>query len=317
VENNKTSRESEVHIGRNKPGISVTVTDLASLQDAVRAGANLIYFGGESFRSKKNLTIEDIYSGIDFCKANNTAFVLSSPRILQDDEFSRFAKLLEQTADKPLDGIQVSNLGLLKLVLEITGKPIFADFSLNIFNHRAVHFLLEQGVRHITLSPELTMGQLHNLASAVKFNTEVLVHGALPLMVSRYCALGSLLGGQNKKNKCTGPCSGKRCGLKDRMAIIFPVEVDRYCNMHIFNSRDHCLLEDLAQLSSMNISLLRIEARREDAKYVRKVVAAYREALNNIINGKVKDLTATKESLAALVPGGLTKGHYYRGVIGG
>ena len=309
------------HIGaglpKDKPYISVTVTDLLSLQEAVRAGANLIYFGGESFRSKKNLTIEDIYSGIDYCKANNVVYVLSSPRILQDEEFGRFAKLLEQTAGWPLDGIQVGNLGMLKFVRESTANQIYADFSLNIFNHRAVHFLLEQGIRHVTLSPELTMGQLHSLTTSVNFEAEVLVHGALPIMVSRYCALGSLLGGQSKMNKCSGPCSGKRYGLKDRMSIVFPIEVDRYCNMHVFNSRDHCLLEDLTELSSINISLLRIEARREDAKYVRKVVTAYRESLNNVINGKVKDLTAIKESLATLVPGGLTKGHYYRGVIGG
>ncbi|ACV63202.1 peptidase U32 [Desulfofarcimen acetoxidans DSM 771] len=308
-------RRSDVHI--SEPGISVTVTDLASLQEAVRSGARLVYFGGESFRSKKNLSIDDIYHGLDYCRANNVLFVLSSPRILQDEELSRFAKLLKQTSEWPLDGIQVGNLGLLKYVRENTGKPVYTDFSFNIFNHQAVHFLLKQGVRHITLSPELTMGQLHYLKTAVDFDAEILVHGALPLMVSRYCVLGSLLGGKSTQTNCSGPCSGKRCGLRDRMAITFPVEVDYYCNMHIFNSRDHCLLEDLSQISSMNISLLRIEARREDAKYVKKVVSTYREALNSVTKGKLRDFTAAKEALAALVPGGLTKGHYYRGVIGG
>ncbi|WP_066640323.1 DUF3656 domain-containing U32 family peptidase [Desulfolucanica intricata] len=309
--------EGQHPVKNREPGLSVTVTDLKSLQEAVRAGANLVYFGGESFRSKKNFTAQDIYSGLDFCKANNVSFVFSSPRILQDNELSRFAKLLELVSSWQIDGVQVGNLGLLKLVQNITDKPIYSDFPLNVFNYQAAVFLLEHNVRQITLSPELTLKQIRKLTSGLIFNAEVLVHGAVPLMVSEYCAIGSLLGGFDSKNKCAGPCSGKHCGLKDRMGVVFPVEVDQYCHMHIFNSKDLCVLEDVPELSKMGISSFRIEARHEDFNYVRKVATIYREALDSVGVGSDKDLQKVKEVLTELVPGGLTKGHYYRGVIEG
>jgi putative protease len=103
------------------------------------------------------------------------------------------------------------------------------------------------------------------------------VHGALPLMVSEYCAAGSLLGG-GKPGRCPGPCRGARCGLKDRKGVVFPVELDQYCRMHIFNSRDLCLIEDAAMIAGTGIAALRIEARREGQGYVRDVVKAYRTA---------------------------------------
>ena len=66
---------------------------------------------------------------------------------------------------------------------------------MNIFNHESANFLAEAGVSQVTLSPELTLEQLRMLVPALPVPAEVIVHGALPLMVSEYCAAGSLLSG--------------------------------------------------------------------------------------------------------------------------
>jgi putative protease len=231
-----------------------------------------------------------------------------------DKEIDQFCSLLDKVAQKHLDGVQTGSLGLIRKAREITDKPIYADFSLNVFNHESANYLAGAGVSQVTLSPELTMEQLRMLVPALSVPAEVIIHGALPLMVSEYCAVGSLLGG-GKPGSCPGPCREQCYGLKDRKGIVFPVEMDQFCRMHIFNSRDLCLMEDIGVIIGTGAAALRIEARREGHDYVRDAVRVYRKVLEKAGRMSGGELSALKEILAGLSPQGFTKGHYYRGVI--
>jgi len=294
------------------PELAVTVTDLSSLKAAVKAGASMVYFGGERYRSKPPVTSDDIQAGIEFCHQAGARFILSSPRILQDGDLAWFYRLLEKVDARQLDGVQAGNLGLLRKAREVTGKPLYADFSLNVFNRQTAVFLMEAGAAQVTLSPELTLEQIQHMVPFLPIPAEVIVHGAVPLMVSEYCAAGSLLG---RGKRCPEPCSGLRCGLKDRKGIVFPVEMDQFCRMHLFNSRDLCVIEDAGQLAGAGVAALRVEARREGAGYVYDVVRAYRSVLDRLPGLQEEAVGRAKEILAGRSPEGFTKGHYYRGVL--
>lgn len=296
-----------------QPVLSVTVTGLDCLKAAVAAGAEEVSFGMERYRSRGRLAPEQIFAGSAFCAEAGVRFVLSSPRIIQDRDLDDYCRLLEKIAGRHLDGVQATNPGLIGKVREITGKPVYADFPLNIFNRTTAFFLAEAGISRVTLSPELTLEQIRRLAPFLPLPAEVIVHGALPLMVSEYCVAGSLLGGGSKG--CSSPCAGLDCGLKDRKGVVFPVELDQFCRMHIFNSRDLCLLEDTGALAGVGVAVLRVEARREGAGYVRDVVGVYRSALDRYRVGDEADFADLKEILAENSPQGFTKGHFYRGVL--
>ncbi|MDD4334502.1 MAG: DUF3656 domain-containing protein [Desulfotomaculaceae bacterium] len=295
---------------KKRPELSVTVTDLASLKAAVEAGAGLVYFGGEQFHSKCALTTGHILKASEICAAAGVSFVLSSSRILQDKDIDKFCRLLEEVSKGHLDGVQAGNLSLIRKMREITDKPVYADFPLNIFNHESAILLKEAGVSQVTLSPELTMEQIRAMVPSLPVPAEVIVHGALPLMVSEYCAAGSLLGGA-KPGSCSGPCRDAQWGLKDRKGVVFPVEQDQYCRMHIFNSKDMCLIDDVEVIACAGLAALRIEARREGQDYVRDAVRAYRTALDT----PGQNIFQLKEILAGHSPQGFTKGHYYRGIV--
>ncbi|GAB6181138.1 DUF3656 domain-containing protein [Desulfotomaculum defluvii] len=299
------------------PLLAVNVTDLTSLEAAVSYGANIVYFGGESYRSKGIVTERDIRAGLEFCHKNGVSLLLNSPRILHDHDLKRFTGLLERLAELPLGGILVGNLGLLKIIKDYTSKPVIGDFTLNSFNSAAIHYFKEQGVQRIVLSPELTMKQVQEIAKTTPVPLEVLVQGAVPLMNTRYCPVGSVLGGLTLENKCAGPCHSQRCGLKDRMGLIFPIEVDQYCRMHLFNAKDLCVIEDVFTLLSAGVSVLRIEAKKEDHEYVARTVNHYHKAIERYkhnLRDERKDKEA-KEDLEQLSTSGITKGHYFRGVI--
>ncbi len=297
--------------------LAVSVTDLASLKAAVRSGADIVYFGGESFRSKGPVGEQDIHDGAEFCRRHKASLVLSSPRILHDAEFESFTRMLERLRDLPLAGILVGNLGLLNRIGNYSDKPVIGDFSLNIFNSASLLYLQEKGVTRATLSPELSLKQIQEMGERAILPLEAVVQGTLPLMNTRYCPVGSILGGMAPGKKCGGPCKDQKFGLKDRMGLIFPLEVDQFCRMHLFNAKELCVIEEVPSLLKAGVTVLRIEARREDPHYVARTVGHYRQALDRFLQGdwnEQRDREA-KQDLAEQSPAGLTKGHYFRGVI--
>ncbi|MGB9803138.1 DUF3656 domain-containing U32 family peptidase [Desulfofundulus sp.] len=296
-----------------RPLLSIAVTDLVSLEAAVSAGVDQVYFGGESFRSGPPVGEDEIRRGAEICQKHGVRFILSTPRIIHDPEMAAVERLLELAGKLPARGVLVGNLGLIERVAR-TGLPLYADLAFNVFNLRTAMYLLDQGAVQVALSPELTMEQVAVLVERGRFAAEVLVQGAVELMVSRYCALGSLLGGLAPGRNCAGPCRGRRCGLKDRVGVVFPLEVDQFCRMHLFNSRDLCLVDDVHKFVEMGVASLRIDARGRGAEYARATVEAYRRALDAGPAGDTGELARLRERLKQYSPAGLTTGHYYRGV---
>ncbi|OAT79383.1 DUF3656 domain-containing U32 family peptidase [Desulfotomaculum copahuensis] len=298
--------------GRQKirPLLTVVVTGMAELEAAVKSGADLVYAGGESFQSRPPVTREDILRAAASGRRKNVRFVLSTPRIVHDKELPAVYRLLDAAVEAGADGVLVGNPGLLKRARE-TRLSLYTDLAFNVFNLYTAGWLLASGAVQVTLSPELTMEQVAALAE--KFPVEVLVHGAVELMVSRYCAPGSLLGGLADGHQCGGACRGGHYALKDRLGAVFPLEMDQFCRMHIFNSRDLCLLDDIPKLAALGVAALRIDARGRTPEYVAAVTGAYRRALDGRA-GEGK-LAALKDMLVQFSPAGFTKGHYYRGVL--
>ncbi|SHI92928.1 DUF3656 domain-containing U32 family peptidase [Desulfofundulus thermosubterraneus] len=296
-----------------RPLLSIAVTDLASLEAAVFAGVDQVYFGGESFRSGPPVGEEEIRRGTEICKKHGVRFILSTPRIIHDPEMAAVERLLDLAANLPAQGVLAGNLGLIDRVAR-TGLPLYADLAFNVFNLRTAAYLLDQGAVQLALSPELTMEQVAALVARGHFAAEVLVQGAVELMVSRYCALGSLLGGLAAGRNCAGPCQGRHRALQDRVGAVFPLEVDQFCRMHLFNSRDLCLVDDVHKFAEMGVAALRIDARGRGAEYARAAVQAYRRALDLNPAGNAGELSRLRERLQQYSPAGLTRGHYYRGV---
>ncbi|MCL2766662.1 MAG: U32 family peptidase, partial [Peptococcaceae bacterium] len=302
------SQKTKLH---NTPELSVTVGDILSLEAAVRGGANIVYFGGEQYRSKEIITPEIIKAAGNTCRTAGVKLLLSAPRIIKDRELTDYNYFLESLRGF-IDGVLVTGLGQLNILRETTDILIHGDYSLNVFNRESALFLMEAGIDRVTLSPELTMEQLSSLAASVPVATEVLVHGAIPLMVSEHCPLSSILG---ESKNCNQPCRVGSYGLRDRKNIVFPLEMDQYCRMHLFNSKDLCVINDVGKIAFSGVTSIRIEARRANHGYVGAAVKAYRAAIENLPIGlEETDLVRINERLAKHSPAGFTKGHYYRGV---
>lgn len=288
---------------QGRPLLTVQAANRSGAQAALQAGADLIYLGAEWWRHQREERNWPQLPGKD-------RLWLATPRILQEEEWQGYLPWLEQILDQQRPaGLLVSNLGLLHWLRDRGYEgQIVADWPLNAFNQATVQTLQQLRASRITISPELTGEQVLELA-ATGLPLEVLIHGHIAMMVSEYCAVGSLLGGRWPGKKCSQPCRQDTFGLKDRLNLVFPLRLDQFCHMHVFNPKELALLEELPSLARRGLAAVRLDLRLAEAEKIRQVVTLYRQALA----GKTRP--QDRELLQQLSPGGLTKGHWYRGVL--
>lgn len=310
-----------------RPVLTAAVGSLEALKRAAQKGADVIYYGGDVFTSgiagrgagksadRVPGLAEDVQRAMEVCSRHATALVVRTPRIVQEKDLPPVLEMLELAQENSL-GVLAGNPGILKIAGEMGISRVYADFPLNVYNSQALLWLKERGMVQATLSPELTLEQIKVIAENSLLPVETLIHGAAPMMVSEHCVIGSVLGGAGEKQSCGVPCTNRRCGLKDRMGVTFPLRTDRNCRTHLYNARELCLLEHIKPLGQAGISALRVELEINDADYTALVVGSYRTELDKYLrNPDGYRPPGEDHPLLKALGGVYTKGHYYRGVL--
>lgn len=274
-----------------EPKISVTVSDLPSTRAALDGGAGLIYFSGQVYRRVPEDWFTELTDACALGRDRGVPVFAHLERITENKVLPAIRLRLER---HEFDGVLVGNFGTWEVAKELCGKrPIHTDWSFNVFNSHAVDLLAEEGASVITTSLELKLGQIKELGQASPVTLSMVVHGPLESMVTKHCVFRD----QGCKYQCQ---SMAPLQLVDKKGYRFPIYFDRWCNMHIFNSRELCLLPHLAQVKRSGVGYLRIEGRTKDPEWIRTTVDLYRRGLAG-------DKVA--------IQGEFTKGHYFRGVL--
>jgi putative protease len=190
----------------------------------------------------------------------------------------------------------VSNIGVLYHLHNSNNiAPVVLDYPLNVFNRLTLDRLLNYGKR-VTLSPELTLEEIRSITPFG--DTECIVHGLFPLMVSEHGLVNGLF-----PRGITGEVL-----LRDEKGFSFPVKTDSHGRTHVMNSRELCMLEYVPDLLKAGVNCLRIEAKTYDEAKTKRITQAYRKAMDDCTKGikmenRCRDL------------GEFTTGHYFRGVL--
>ena len=292
-----------------KQGLAVSVDTLEKVRAALNAGADSVFFGGESY-THQPIKNDEFGEAVAYARKLGKQIVLTTPRIVKQWQTPQLRKLLELFAELAPDGIGIANPGTVELAKQIITLPLYGDFPLNIFNSVAVDFYAKQGLSEITLSPELNFSQIEELTGRSDISIACLVHGRLPLMISEHCIVGSRLGGHACKN-CNAVCMQRQYWLLDRKGEKFPLRTDQFGRMHILNAKELSMLPYVAQFKRAGVNVLRIEAKGEESIRLGSIVSLYRQLLDtdHDISRELGD------QIAAIEREHITRGHYFRGVL--
>ncbi|MDR2614965.1 MAG: U32 family peptidase, partial [Oscillospiraceae bacterium] len=161
-----------------------------------------------------------------FLDSPDITVAAAPPRVIFDSERTRAEKILSAARRAGITDALCGNLGQL-LPLREAGFNVRGDFGLNLFSSYSLAVARELGFVSATASFEMNLAQLRD---AVKpLDTEVIVYGRLPLMLTESCVIKSSLG----VCSCDGPMM-----LTDRTGASFPVirENADSCRSVVLNS---------------------------------------------------------------------------------
>jgi len=229
-------------------------------------------------------------------------------------EFSRKAyHLLPALRDAGLGEVMVEGVmyaGPIRAIapgIQVTGGP-----DLNIFNAWAARAMARH-CQGVTLSPELSGDDIADLCSRLGDQgwISVIVQGNIPAMVTADALLDLVA---NRKDP--GQFS---FGLADTTGRIFPVHPDPWGRSHILNAAELCLLDYLPRLARAGVDSVVIDARWRGPGYAAGMVSLYRKSMDHPgwIAGDERmpdQVAALKERVKSMAQGGITAGHFIRGL---
>ena len=262
-----------------------------------------LYFPFSALLSKKakerisNLKGKEVYAYIPSITRGNYDKLIRS----------RLSELMELG----IEGLLVGNIGHINRDKYPSHINIIGDYSLNCFNSSSLEQLAQLGLNSITLSVELTLNQIRNLANIPGLSKEVIVYGRIPLMTSEYCPVGSIAGGFDSKTKCSAVCDKGEYYLKDRIGAKFPILCDKIdCRSTIFNSNVLLLEENIGKIKGAGVDIIRLNFTDETYGEMSDAVNLHKDL---VAFGK-KALESHREVIDRIKKLGFTKGHYFRGV---
>ena len=252
--------------------LSVRVATPNAARAAIEAGADAVYVGGEAFRPLRPWTLRDYEDMLAFAKGK-AKVIINTPRTTMRRECGELEQFFTALKAMKPDGLLVSNLGSLKLAMDIVGLPIQADTSFNVFNHLAAKFLHENGLSMACTSYEISFEQLREIVESTDMPLEVVVHGSYESMICDHDIPGMSLPSFNELDN--PEVLDRRYALRDEADEIHSIRIDQYGRNHIYFAKDLCLYPYLDKFNGF--ASYRIEAQDYEPALVFAVTALYRD----------------------------------------
>ena len=214
---------------------------------------------------------------------NGARPVAVMPRVITDDQSREVYAALEKLFDYGVNEALTGNLGHVFIARQ-AGMKVRGDFGLNAFNSYTLRVLQDAGFISATASFELRLAQIKAMAKPI--DTELIIYGRLPLMVSDQCIIRQSAG------RCNCQTPGQ---LSDRMGSVFPVVKEFGCRNVIYNAHKLYLADKAEDVYAAGAWGLRMMFTTEGMRECVEVAKGYM-------------------GLSDYKPNVLTRGLYYRGV---
>jgi len=281
-------------LGEDKIELMAPAGGFDSMQAAIDAGADSIYFGVEQLnmraKSSINFTLDDLEEIAQRCGEKNVRTYLTLNTIIYDHDLSIIKTLLNRAKEAKITAVIASDQAVIHYAKTI-GVEVHISTQLNITNIETVKFY-SLFADTMVLSRELSLGQIKKIADAIKteqvvgpagnlIELEIFGHGALCMAVSGKCYL-SLHTQNSSANR--GACN-QNCRRKYKVIDLedgHELEID---NEYIMSPKDLCTLNFVDQVIDTGVKVLKIEGRARAPEYVSRVISTYREAIDAFYEG--------------------------------
>lgn len=269
--------------------------DYESLQAALDAGADSVYFGVEQLnmraRSTVNFTTEDLPEIVRRCREKDVRTYLALNTVIYDHDLGAVDNLIAVAVDAGISAVIASDISVI-MRARVAGMEVHISTQQNISNIEAVKFFSAYADTMV-LARELSLAQVKAICAEIErqgvrgpsgrlVEVEVFGHGALCVAVSGKCYM-SLHSYHSSANRgaCLQNC--RRPYIVTEKETGNALEID---NEYILSPQDLCTVGFLDKVIDAGVKVLKLEGRGRAAEYVYTVVGVYREAIDAYYAGQ-------------------------------
>lgn len=258
--------------------------DWDCMRAAVANGADAIFFGVEKFNARaraNNFRSEELPEIMAFLHTYGVKGFLTFNILVFEDELREAQKLIEMCIDAGVDAVIVQDLGLVKLIRELSPDfPIHGSTQMTITSPEAVEFTKPYDMERVVLGRENNLKQIKTIGEQAKLPMEVFVHGALCVSYSGQCLTSEMWGGRSaNRGECAQACrlpydlmvDGEHKPMGDIAYLLSP--------------KDLAAIDIVPELIEAGVTSFKIEGRLKSPEYVANVVSKYRNAIDKYFDG--------------------------------
>ena len=286
--------------------LNTSIANLRDLRASDVSAYDAIYLGDIFCRLYEGNFLErseDLREGLRILHDQGKRAYVATYAAPRNDFLPRIRRVLEVAASVGAHAVEVHNLGILKIAHdEFPGLQVHVGGFANIYTDAGVEVL--RGFCGVRFTPnyELSLDEIHEIATACRAPMELLVHGKMPLGVSDYCFL---LEYEEKWGvKCPDLCQ-KDLFLKQGDWAMKTV------GKGILSGKDVCMLEHLPRLLRDGHRHFRIETISETPAYRHAIAGVYRQAIERAIEESIEQDPRWWEVVRAHARVGLCNGFYF------
>lgn len=267
------------------------------LKAAVANGANAVFFGVEKFNARAradNFQMAELPEIMAFLHMYGVKGFLTFNILVFEDEMNEARKLVEACIDAGVDALIVQDLGLVKLIREISPDfPIHGSTQMTITSPEAVEFTKPFSIERVVLGRENSLKEIKVIGEKAKLPMEVFVHGALCVSYSGQCLTSEMWGGRSANR---GECA-QACRLPYDL-IVDGVQKEMGNIAYLLSPKDLAAIELVPELIEAGVTSFKIEGRLKSPEYVANVVSKYRAAIDRYFAGQ--DASVSEQDIREL-----------------
>lgn len=258
--------------------------DWDCMRAAVANGADAIFFGVEKFNARaraNNFRMDDLPDIMAFLHSYGVKGFLTFNILVFENELEDAKELIETCIDAGVDAVIVQDLGLVKMIREISPDfPIHGSTQMTITSPEAAEFTKPYGMERVVLGRENNLKQIQKIGEKANVPMEVFVHGALCVSYSGQCLTSEMWGGRSaNRGECAQACrlpydmmvDGEHQPMGDVTYLLSP--------------KDLAAIDIVPELIEAGVTSFKIEGRMKQPEYVANVVSKYRKAIDDYFDG--------------------------------
>lgn len=234
---------------------------------------------------------DSIISFIQGAHEKDKEIYFCMPHIFRKDTIQKYEEHYEHIFMQNWDGVLIRNYESYEFLREHAfEKNIVTDYNLYQFNSYAKDFWLNEQIEITTAPLELNYRELQDVGVE---NSELVVYGHLPMMISAQCIKKTTEGCKKQKGVLT---------FRDRYQKNFTVKNHcDYCYNMIYNTAPLVLTDQKSEIESLNPKALRLHFTIEDRKTMKDILRLYEDVFVKGGHSKEPDIE-------------FTRGHFKRGI---